>query len=142
MRQISPIRLSETGLLFWMLNVLITIVTIHFVQSEKVMLSGYQLNWLATMLFDHFIKAEWLIALVVFLAFFIYNEAGEIPKRIYAIAILIVMCQAAWLLPAINGYTSQQIDSVSLFAILETVKIILLSLAAIILLERKTREPR
>ncbi|MBP9153105.1 MAG: hypothetical protein KBF73_12545 [Flavobacteriales bacterium] len=128
MKQTVPFKLSEIGILFWMGNVLITIVVVHLLRSDFFSPSNQFLDIASTVLFDVFIKAEWLVMLLLFFTFFIIREAGKHTKRMYGLAVFIVIAQAVWLLPSINANSKAGLDSVLFFVTLESAKIILLAL--------------
>jgi hypothetical protein len=128
MKQVVPFKLSEIGILFWMGNVLITIMAVHLLRSDFFSPSNQLLDIASTVLFDVFIKAEWLVMLLLFFTFFINREAGKHTKRMYGLAVFIVIAQAVWLLPSINANSAAGLDSVLFFVTLESAKIILLAL--------------
>ena len=142
MKQLTSSKLSEVGILFWMGNVLITIVAVHLLRADVLSPSNHFLEMASTVLFDVFIKAEWLVVLVLFHAFFINREAGKHAKKMYGIAVLIVIAQAVWLLPSINTNFSTGLDSVLFFVTLESAKIVLIALIGSRLISGKKKHAK
>ena len=140
MRKVVPFKISEVGILFWMGNVLFTILAVHLLQWDFFSPSNRFLEMASTLLFDVFIKAEWLIVILLFHAFFINHQAGKHTKKLFGLAVFIVIAQAVWLLPSINTNFTTGLDSVLFFVTLESAKIVLLGLIGTRLISGKKRQ--